>query len=49
MSRATFGENDDLQADIEDRDTRFIQSLKTEKGADMSRKFFKNISGEYLM
>jgi hypothetical protein len=51
ISRATFGEeeDDEKKAEIEDTDTRFIQSMKSEKNANLKRKFFKNIQPEYLM
>jgi hypothetical protein len=40
--------NEDEDSDIEDRDTRFLQSMKSE-GKHMDRKFFKNIEPQYLM
>ena len=36
-------------ADIEDSDNRFLHIIMSDDGADIKRKFFKNISAEYLM
>ena len=36
-------------ADIEDNDERFLHIISQSEGADMSRKYFKNTTGDYLM
>jgi hypothetical protein len=48
MSRATLDENE-AAADEEDSDPRFLHIMQSSEGADLKRKFFKNIDPTYLM
>ena len=47
--RATMSDNTDEQVAIEDTDPRFLHILGSSEGADVSRRYFKNIQPHYLM
>ena len=39
----------DLDEEEEEEDPRFLHIMGQEEGADLSRKFFKNTSPDYMM
>ena len=48
MEMRVSRQNEDEDSDLEDHDTRFLQTMK-KPGKHMDRKFFKNIESDYLM